>query len=298
LSAGEPGFESDTNKLKIGDGTSNWNSLPYVTGSGGSTGPTGPTGPDGPPGPPGVGSAGSDGLTGSVGLTGATGFGLPGIQGFTGAAGTAGSNGLTGSVGLTGATGFGLPGIQGFTGAIGAAGSNGLTGSVGTTGSAGIGIIAGGAAGTVLTKKSGSNYDTIWANPSGGVTVGIYEVAFNGISAFSTTIGGVNTAGFPSSIGTWDNPGEATLTLKFNSTNYPSTKIPIFSGGCGYYHSVTSLYKLLNIFSLTPSLYPAITLLHNGSNWVYTFIIQKGSTFGSSTNNGSYGFFISFIMFN
>jgi len=31
LSAGEPGFETDTGKLKIGNGTSNWNSLEYVT---------------------------------------------------------------------------------------------------------------------------------------------------------------------------------------------------------------------------------------------------------------------------
>jgi hypothetical protein len=29
LAAGEPGFETDTGKLKIGDGTADWNSLPY-----------------------------------------------------------------------------------------------------------------------------------------------------------------------------------------------------------------------------------------------------------------------------
>lgn len=27
---GEPGFEKDTNKLKIGDGTKHWNDLPYL----------------------------------------------------------------------------------------------------------------------------------------------------------------------------------------------------------------------------------------------------------------------------
>jgi len=37
LAAGEPGFELDTGKLKIGTGTVAWNSLPYVSGSGGST---------------------------------------------------------------------------------------------------------------------------------------------------------------------------------------------------------------------------------------------------------------------
>lgn len=29
LKAGEPGFETDTNKLKIGDGKTPWNDLPY-----------------------------------------------------------------------------------------------------------------------------------------------------------------------------------------------------------------------------------------------------------------------------
>lgn len=31
LAAGEIGFESDTNKLKVGNGTSNWASLPYIS---------------------------------------------------------------------------------------------------------------------------------------------------------------------------------------------------------------------------------------------------------------------------
>lgn len=33
LAKGEPGFEYDTNQLKIGDGTTPWNSLPYVQGA-------------------------------------------------------------------------------------------------------------------------------------------------------------------------------------------------------------------------------------------------------------------------
>jgi hypothetical protein len=35
LRVGEPGFETDTNKLKIGDGTSHWNDLDYLVGEGG-----------------------------------------------------------------------------------------------------------------------------------------------------------------------------------------------------------------------------------------------------------------------
>ena len=36
LKVGEPGLETDTNKLKFGNGTTPWNSLPYLAGSGGS----------------------------------------------------------------------------------------------------------------------------------------------------------------------------------------------------------------------------------------------------------------------
>lgn len=42
LKQGEPGFESDTGKLKIGNGSTAWNALPYLSGSGSSTpGPAG-----------------------------------------------------------------------------------------------------------------------------------------------------------------------------------------------------------------------------------------------------------------
>ena len=45
LQAGEPGFDTTTNQLKIGDGVTPWRLLPYLPSSVGSTGPTGPTGP-------------------------------------------------------------------------------------------------------------------------------------------------------------------------------------------------------------------------------------------------------------
>lgn len=32
LDAGQPGFESDTHRLKIGDGSTDWNALPYIGG--------------------------------------------------------------------------------------------------------------------------------------------------------------------------------------------------------------------------------------------------------------------------
>ncbi len=42
LAAGEPGFETDTGKIKYGDGTTAWNSLAYAAGGGGA--PTGAAG--------------------------------------------------------------------------------------------------------------------------------------------------------------------------------------------------------------------------------------------------------------
>jgi hypothetical protein len=68
LLAGEPGTETDTGQMKVGDGVTPWSLLPYVGGGsgGGGRGPTGPTGP-----------------TGRTGFTGPTGPIAPAI-GFDG----------------------------------------------------------------------------------------------------------------------------------------------------------------------------------------------------------------------
>jgi hypothetical protein len=104
LSIGEPGYETDTGKFKVGNGSSAWTALSY---SSGLTGPTGATGSTGPTGPTGAAStvAGPTGPTGSIGTTG-----LTGPTGPTGATSTvAGPTGPTGAVstvaGPTGPTG-------------------------------------------------------------------------------------------------------------------------------------------------------------------------------------------------
>lgn len=67
LAAGEPGFELDTGKHKIGDGKTAWKSLPYKA----EAGPAGVAGPAGPAGPTGgAGPVGPKGDTGSVGPAG------------------------------------------------------------------------------------------------------------------------------------------------------------------------------------------------------------------------------------
>jgi hypothetical protein len=79
LMSGEPGYEMDTRKFKMGDGQTPWSQLPYYAGV---TGPAGVSNVPGPTGP--VGSIGVTGPTGSIGVTGPT--GSIGVTGPTGPA--------------------------------------------------------------------------------------------------------------------------------------------------------------------------------------------------------------------
>jgi hypothetical protein len=124
LAAGEPGFETDTGKLKIGSGSTGWNNLPYFNASG-LTGPTGPTGNNGTNGP--TGPTGPTGTNGTNGPTGPT--GNNGINGVTGPTGTTGTNGVTGPTGTTGTNGV--------------TGPTGTNGTIGPTGPTGTGLLSG-----------------------------------------------------------------------------------------------------------------------------------------------------------
>lgn len=95
LLAGELGVESDTGKVKVGDGTSRYTDLHYLTGPQGEQGDTGPRGNPGPQGP--------RGNTGPPGPKGAT--GERGPQGQTGPRGERGPQGQTGDVGPRGEKG-------------------------------------------------------------------------------------------------------------------------------------------------------------------------------------------------
>jgi len=95
LMPGELGFETDTGKLKVGNGLAVWDSLGYTGGTGGEIGPPGPEGPAGPPG-----SQGDPGPAGSPGEQGPPGVqGDPGPQGEVGPAGPAGQDGAPGLAG-------------------------------------------------------------------------------------------------------------------------------------------------------------------------------------------------------
>jgi hypothetical protein len=171
LLAREFGFETDTNKFKIGDGVTAWNSLPYggIKGDTGSPGPAstvpGPTGPQGLPGPAGVagpkgdtGLQGPQGAKGDTGLTGPAGAdstvpgpqGLQGIQGLTGPEGLQGVQGSKGDTGLQGPAGNAGPqGPQGPAGNDGATGPQGPKGDTGDQGIQGIQGLQGPAGPTV-----------------------------------------------------------------------------------------------------------------------------------------------------
>jgi hypothetical protein len=153
LAVGEVGYETDTLKFKIGNGSSNWNTLDYVqtvgplgpqgvqgnegpTGQQGPEGSLGPTGPQGgqgnlgPTGPKGdQGDTGPTGLQGSLGPTGPQGD--QGFQGPTGIQGSLGPTGPQGDQGSLGPTGPGPTGSQGPTGPKGDQGNLGPTGATG-----------------------------------------------------------------------------------------------------------------------------------------------------------------------
>jgi hypothetical protein len=148
LAAGEIGLETDTDKLKIGNGTIAWNSLAYSSGIQGVQGTFGPQG-----------IQGSSGAQGAQGLQGRQGtLGLQGIQGAQGIQGRQGTTGIQGNLGTQGTTGAGTQGVQGAQGTQGLLGNQGTTGA-GTQGTQGVqgnlgiqGSIGSGTQGTTGTQ--------------------------------------------------------------------------------------------------------------------------------------------------
>ena len=92
LMSGEPGYEMDTRKFKMGDGQTPWSQLPYYSGV------TGPAGISNVPGP-----TGDTGATGDRGVTGPTGANstVPGPTGSTGPTGPDGPQGPPGGFGYS-----------------------------------------------------------------------------------------------------------------------------------------------------------------------------------------------------
>lgn len=275
LLQGEMGFETDTKKLKVGDGTTLWTGLSYI--NVGSTGPSGTTGPTGP-----------SGATGPIGPTGVT--GPTGPSGTTGPTGPLGNTGVTGPKGDQGDPG-GPTGPSGVTGPTGPSGTTGPTGPLGNTGPTGPRGVTG-----PTGPLGGSGATGPAAYGSGGfIRIGVSSQLFDTSK--------VDTSNFSASVGTWSVPANDTAILTYNSSIYTSTNPPQANGTIAYYvgdtvvNSVTysRSYKTIALPHGTYSVsYPQCWLAHNGSNWLLLISIS-GSTFPSVTNdssNGNYGVFI------
>lgn len=196
LSAGQVAYEVDTKRVRIGDGITRFNSLPYawlaqVLPGSNVQGDPGPPGPTGEPGP-----KGDTGLTGPVGAAGPVGpqgqKGDQGLQGLKGDLGPMGQTGPTGGPGPKGDTGSqgsqGLPGNDGPPGPAGIQGPVGGQGPQGATGPAGVfeygslaAMPANGArpdgSGYFVTDQNGGTLYLmeagVWNQATPGVSVGV-----------------------------------------------------------------------------------------------------------------------------
>ena len=149
---GELGIESDTGFVKVGNGTSRYSELQYLTGPRGERGERGPQGIPGLQGPRGeTGPQGLQGIQGQKGETGERGpAGRDGVVTFENLSqaqrntlkGDRGETGPRGEQGPRGATGErGPAGERGLIGPQGATGPQGRQGDRGPAGSAGENII-------------------------------------------------------------------------------------------------------------------------------------------------------------
>ena len=115
---GELGIESDTGKVKVGNGRDHFPALQYLTGPKGDRGERGETGP-----------RGADGVVRFEALTSQQRENLRGPQGVQGERGQQGLQGIQGPRGLTGATGpDGARGPEGQRGPAGPRGADGAPG--------------------------------------------------------------------------------------------------------------------------------------------------------------------------
>jgi hypothetical protein len=197
LASGELGLETNTRQIKIGDGTTAWNTLSY----GGIAGPTG-----------------TQGFQGPVGFTGFTGF-ASFVTGPTGAGGGGGSVSITGSTGfgniLTVATGgAGIFGNSNFV----IAGPTGFLG-VGTTSPATQLDVNGG-----VTIRNG--YRPLYSN----VTTSNLTVAANSYGThYNLTNSSFSALTLPTIV--WANDSNGYWVFRNNTSSYLSVTITYTTAG-------------------------------------------------------------------
>jgi hypothetical protein len=233
-------------------------------GAPGATGPAGPVGPQGP--------VGAQGVPGAQGVVGPQ--GLPGSTGSTGAAGAQGVPGPPGPNGATGATG--APGPTGPQGNLGPAG---VAGPAGPTGA---GVPTGGAAGTVLTKNTATNYDVGWNTPSGGLPPGAITM-FCGLRTGTPPAGWLFATGGAVSRSTYAGL-YATCIQQYSGTLATSKVISGLSATGNLYvgmqvtgPGITGINTIASVTSTSVTLTAAVTA-NSGTYTFYNFGAGDGST--------------------
>ena len=170
LASGEIGFETDTNQLKVGNGTDEWTVLPYASGAGGASVDISETAP-------------ADPEEGDVWFNSTEGRAYIYYDSFW----VDLNPGIAGPPGATGATGFV------------ASDSEPEDTSVlwlDTDETPDVPVPAGGTTGQVLIKSSSDDYDTDWVNPPSGnfLINGAMQVAQRGTATTGVTTSGYYTA--------------------------------------------------------------------------------------------------------
>jgi len=275
LLAGEPGYNTTNGQLKIGDGTSAWNSLPYLssTGSTGSTGQTGPTG--------------SQGIKGDTGVTGPT--GPQAVKGDTGPAGLAGPQGIKGDTGVTGPTGpqavkgdTGPTGIKGDTGVTGPTGPQAVKGDTGPTGIKGDTGVTGptGPAGPQAVKGDTGPTGSQGIKGDTGVTGPTGPQGIKGDTGGVNTTSVIDSLGLPTYIGLG-----AIQQVSVNGGGYVNCTGQLFAGGANDASWNGSMWVAVGNNGGTGG--PTVTRSTDGITWYAC----TGDTFNQSGNrvdwNGS-----------
>jgi len=193
-------------------------------------------------------------------------FGIPrGDTGAAGPQGPQGERGLTGPTGPQGPQGIqGEQGPKGDTGAkgdTGPAGPTGPTGATGPAGADGVGVPAGGTTGQVLSKASGTDYDTEWTTPEAG---GVQDVQVNGVSVLQDGVANVPLA----------------TGSRFGAIKVPTAGGLFAEDGGIYVNSATSAHAKAGSQSFWP-----ITPARQHESTFYGLAKAAGDTTQSSSSN-------------
>ena len=153
---------------------------------------------------------------------------------------------------------------RGDVGATGPTGATGPQGSKGDTGATGAGVATGGTTGQVLTKVSGTNYDTNWTTPTTGTVTSVAATAGTGISVTGSPITSSGTLNITNTA-----PDQTVVltagTGISTSGTYPNFTITNTSPSSG--GTVTSVTGTAPVVSSGGNT-PAISLTTSGANSV------------------------------